>query len=190
MDWNWFLFSFEGRINRARCWFAAFMWLATNFAFMMILLFVVSGILRVSGSESSVVSTRTMHPAFYLLGFPLFAINLWMVAATATKRLHDRDKSGWWLVPFFVAPPLLDRLWDWLDNPTLAPLVSAISFGLSVWCFVELFWLRGTKGTNRFGPDPLAVLSTGARWKQHDELEFTPHSAGPSPASHVKRGHD
>jgi uncharacterized membrane protein YhaH (DUF805 family) len=36
MDWNWFLFSFNGRISRAQCWFAAFMWFATNFSFMTI----------------------------------------------------------------------------------------------------------------------------------------------------------
>jgi uncharacterized membrane protein YhaH (DUF805 family) len=31
MDWNWFLFSFDGRISRAQCWFAAFIWFAANF---------------------------------------------------------------------------------------------------------------------------------------------------------------
>jgi uncharacterized membrane protein YhaH (DUF805 family) len=31
MGWNWFLFSFEGRINRAKFWFAAFIWFATIF---------------------------------------------------------------------------------------------------------------------------------------------------------------
>ncbi len=143
MDWNWFLFNFEGRINRAKFWLAAFIWYATVFSFMTIFLFVVAGILRASGNDLHFVSTKTMHPAFYLLGFPLLVIIVWLFAATAFKRLHDRGKSGWWLAPFFIAPGLLNKLSDWLDNPILALLVSALSFGLCVWCFIELFCLRG-----------------------------------------------
>ena len=49
------------------------------------------------------------------------------------KRSHDRDKSGWFvLVGAF---------------PVLGPL----------WLLVELGFLRGTVGSNRFGPDPLAA---------------------------------
>jgi uncharacterized membrane protein YhaH (DUF805 family) len=192
MDWNWFLFSFEGRINRAKFWFAAFIWFATIFSFMTIFLFVVTGILIASGNDFQIVSTKTMHPAFYLLGFPLLVIGVWLFAATLIKRLHDRGKSGWWVAPFLIAPGLLDKLSDWLDNPPLALLVSALSFGLGIWCFVELFCLRGSKGPNPFGPDPLAPVNPSApansRWDQNSELQFVPHSAGPPPEPHVKRG--
>jgi uncharacterized membrane protein YhaH (DUF805 family) len=128
MDWTWFLFSFEGRINRAKFWLAAFIWFATIFSFMTIFLFVVTGILLASGNDFQMVSTKTMHPAFYLLGFPLLVIGVWLFAATLIKRLHDRGKSGWWVAPFFIAPGLLDKLSDWLDNPPLALLVSAPQF--------------------------------------------------------------
>jgi uncharacterized membrane protein YhaH (DUF805 family) len=50
------------------------------------------------------------------------------------KRFHDRDKSGWFM--------LLN----------LIPLIGP------VWLLVELGFLHGSAGTNRFGPDPLAVL--------------------------------
>ena len=105
MDWNWFLFSFEGRINRAKLWLAAFIWFATIFSFMTIFLFAVAGILSAAGNDFHSVSTRTMHPAFYLLGLPLLVIGVWVFAATSVKRLHDRDKSGWWIALFFVARP-------------------------------------------------------------------------------------
>jgi uncharacterized membrane protein YhaH (DUF805 family) len=87
---------------------------------------------------------------------PIFIISTWCFAATSIKRLHDRDKSGWWMVLFFIVPSLLDKLWGWLNEPNTAFIVSAIGFGLSVWGFVEIFCLRGTKGPNRFGSDPLA----------------------------------
>jgi uncharacterized membrane protein YhaH (DUF805 family) len=188
MDWTWFLFSFEGRINRAKLWFAAFTWFATVFSFMTIFLFVVAGIMLASGQGFHFVSTKTMHPAFYLPGIPLLVIAVWLFAATVIKRLHDRDKSGWWFAAFFIAPGLLDRLSDRLENPPLALLASALGFGLSIWCFVELFCLRGTKGPNRFGPDPRVPRDTRPRWEQQSELEFVPHSAGPSPGPHVNRG--
>jgi uncharacterized membrane protein YhaH (DUF805 family) len=195
MNWTWFLLSFEGRINRAKLWFAALIWFATIFSFMTIFLFTVAGILHASGNDAHSVSTRTMHPGFYLLGLPLLVIGVWLVAATAIKRLHDRAKSGWWFVPFFIAPSLFENLSDWLENPSLALLASVLGLVLSIWCFVELFCLRGTRGPNRFGPDPLApatapvtAMDTSPGWDQHSELEFVPHATGPSAGPHVKRG--
>jgi uncharacterized membrane protein YhaH (DUF805 family) len=47
------------------------------------------------------------------------------------KRWHDRDKSGWWV---------------------LINLVPCIGF---FWSLIELGFLKGTTGENRFGPDPL-----------------------------------
>ncbi|MDF3061843.1 MAG: hypothetical protein K0S06_1952 [Microvirga sp.] len=51
--------------------------------------------------------------------------------AVAVKRFHDRDKSGWWVLIIFI------------------PLIGFI------WYLVELGFLPGTPGPNRFGPDPL-----------------------------------
>jgi uncharacterized membrane protein YhaH (DUF805 family) len=51
--------------------------------------------------------------------------------AVAVRRLHDLDRSGWWILLFLI------------------PLVGAIV--LIVW-----FCTQGTDGENRFGPDPLA----------------------------------
>ena len=50
--------------------------------------------------------------------------------AVGVRRLHDRDKSGWFLLFCFI------------------PLVGTII--LIVW-----FCLRGTPGPNRFGEDPV-----------------------------------
>jgi uncharacterized membrane protein YhaH (DUF805 family) len=37
---------------------------------------------------------------------------MWVYFATAIKRLHDRDKSGWWMVPFFAVPGLYNQFAD------------------------------------------------------------------------------
>lgn len=59
---------------------------------------------------------------------------LWPSLALTVKRWHDRDKSGWWALLVFL------------------PAIGAI------WLLVECGFLRGTAGTNRFGPDPLASV--------------------------------
>ncbi len=63
----------------------------------------------------------------------LFAIaSIFFALAIYTKRWHDRDKSGWWSLIILV------------------PVIGA------VWLIVECGILEGTRGPNRFGPDPLA----------------------------------
>jgi len=58
-------------------------------------------------------------------------ILLWPGLATQVKRWHDRNKSGWWV----------------LIN--LIPIIGWI------WALIEVGFLPGTKGNNRFGSDPL-----------------------------------
>ena len=134
-----------------------------------------------------------------MLGTPIFVVGLWIVAAATIKRLHDRDKSVWWILVFFIAPCLLGKIVDWLPDDSSVAVVATYFLvfdmvGLYVWGNVELFVLRGTSGPNRFGPDPLTSASPGenktSRWDQSSELEFVPQRAGPSPRPHVKRGYD
>jgi uncharacterized membrane protein YhaH (DUF805 family) len=199
---NAFLFSFEGRINRAKYWYALFASSAACLVFLSIPAFAIghifgSSIKSVDFDFNDVltkfpswpfsVSFRDAAPPpaatvlIYVMGTPIFVLGAWFLAATTVKRLHDRDKSWWWIVPFLIAPPLLGRLWDWLDDPTLALLVSAIKFGLSVWWFVELLCLRGTRGPEPVGPDPLAPRDTRPGWEQQNELESVPYRADPTP---------
>jgi uncharacterized membrane protein YhaH (DUF805 family) len=77
--------------------------------------------------------------------------------AITIKRLHDRDKSGWWALLFFVAPALLSAAGMALGSSLGlgASLFSLVSLAISIWAFVELGCLRGTQGPNQFGQDPL-----------------------------------
>jgi uncharacterized membrane protein YhaH (DUF805 family) len=61
----------------------------------------------------------------------------WPLIAISAKRWHDRDRSGAWVLLALV--PLIGWLWMLFDNG----------------------FRRGTAGHNRFGPDPLARISTG-----------------------------
>jgi len=91
-----------------------------------------------------------------LLVIPV-ALLIWPVAI---RRLHDRNKSGWWMLPFAVAPYLLYGLTGGLsvaaeDNPALLwPLLasSLAGFVLGLWGLIEIGFLKGAPGPNRFGP--------------------------------------
>jgi len=155
MDMKSLLFAFDGRINRARYWFSLLLSSGMFATFLVILLIAFNSL-----DPSDRTSLLGMLPVL-VLAAPMIVVMIWVTAATMIKRLHDRNKSGWWTVPFLVLPSIVDRIDGRLVGPSLAYAVSAIVAGLAVWCFVETLCLKGTDGSNRFGPDPL--LRSGSR---------------------------
>jgi uncharacterized membrane protein YhaH (DUF805 family) len=211
MDWTTYLFRFEGRINRARFWFGLLYLLCG----MMLLLVLGAGFGKLSGSGGSfslnvedifaIVDPATYRlPSLARLPLAIFrsaatAALLWVYLALAIKRLHDRDKSGWWMVAFFLLPGLYSRFEDRLpDSYWVLPLAIAAAV-LYLWGFIEMGFLRGSRSTNLFGPNPLPKAQSRPRgsaasapradgWDQNREIEFVPPSASPPGGMHVKRG--
>jgi uncharacterized membrane protein YhaH (DUF805 family) len=146
---------------------------------------------KVTFGDAGPASAQTLTSLlFYMGGTPIVVFSTWFLAATTVKRLHDRNKSGWWMVPLLIAPNFFNRLEARLPDSYAAAALGLIALVLCVWGFVELLCLSGTRGPNRFGPDPLAPRDTRPRWDQQSELEFVPHSAGPSPGPYVMRAHE
>ncbi len=118
----------------------------------------------------------------------------WCYAAISIKRLHDRDKNGWWMIPFVAASGLHSQLGPWLGDSWMASFAGFVVPIGFFWGLVEMYFLKGTDGPNRFGTDPLAAndfaATAGPRWDQQAELQFVPYSAGPPPGAHVMRRHD
>jgi uncharacterized membrane protein YhaH (DUF805 family) len=185
MNFKWMRCKVEGRINRARCWEAA---LQGAISFLIFTLIFGAGLKLVQVVYLAVFKNPLPFDASigYILLF-YAGLNMDALEAVTIKRLHDRNKSGWWIVPFFIAPLLLHGLSDRLDNPTFGFVVNALAFGLGLWCFIELLCLRGTSGPNRFGSDPLAPRKTRSNWVPRSEIEPMPHSVGPPPAWLVRR---
>jgi len=77
-------------------------------------------------------------------------------AAVLVRRLHDRGKASWWLIPFLVLPMLFNAAADALaDSDLLAAAgLGLAGLGLSIWGLVEIGFLRGAAGSNRFGDEP------------------------------------
>lgn len=101
-----------------------------------------------------------MTPAWAALGVVIIVV-LAAGLAVGVKRLHDRDKSGWWILLFYVTPLLLDGIAEWIEGWPVA-LLRLANLAISVWALIELGIRRGTLGPNRFGDDPLGERPVGA----------------------------
>jgi uncharacterized membrane protein YhaH (DUF805 family) len=152
MDYAWFLFSFKDRINRARylvvqlalLTFWLMLWLKFSFYF-----------------------SSQWEALLWVVAIAM----IWIDTATTANRLHDRDGRGWWAVAVFIINRLsyayyglFFGLYFGVDNSIakellLVILAVALSL-LQTWIIIELFFLAGTDGPNRFGPDPTRTAPT------------------------------
>ena len=148
------LFSFEGRIGRGTYWLAILA--------LIVAVVVLTFAPFLLNSEAAAVLMLVVSQFIWLLC-------LWPILAVGAKRLHDRDKSGWWLLVFWLLPfalvvagfniALFDdpRTGRSGDFSTGAILVLA-SLLPALWGIVELGILPGTKGPNLYGADPAQQL--------------------------------
>jgi uncharacterized membrane protein YhaH (DUF805 family) len=136
MDWKYLLTSFEGRTNRKPFWLSILVFAIVTWILEFILFFIFGGSMMTMDPNATPEATAAAaQQAMSGMALPfgiLILLTLWPALAIYTKRWHDRDKSGWWSLIMLV------------------PVIGGI------WLLVELGFLRGTEGPNRFGDDPLA----------------------------------
>jgi uncharacterized membrane protein YhaH (DUF805 family) len=115
---------FSGRASRSEYWF---------FFLFRIVCYYVGGMVDKNVLHDYMQAISYGHFAIHLgiLGIILHIFFLLPAVAVGARRLHDIDKSGWWLLSALILIGIL---------PLLAWLCS-----------------KGTQGDNRFGPDPLTV---------------------------------
>nr|WP_024966168.1 DUF805 domain-containing protein [Pantoea sp. IMH] len=135
-------FSYRGRLKRRDLWIWLTLWLL-----LMTLLFT----LAANGWLS------TQNAAFGVVCL------LWPTSAVVVKRLHDRNKAGYWGLLLIVAWMLLAGNWDMLPASWQWVPGRFIPALILVTLFLELGVFRGTAGDNRFGKAPQPVNYTGRR---------------------------
>lgn len=96
--WNllWILFSFNGRIDRSQYWAGIGV----------TVLVAVPALLAITARFDDRVGAEDAEAYAYALMSPFL---LWTSLATSVKRLHDRDKSGWWALIQFI--PFIGEFW-------------------------------------------------------------------------------
>ena len=120
------LFSFRGRINRARFWLVHVGILVVE---IVVVLLLGGGAVLATGDYEQAMVIFTGPGG--VVWFILMVVVLWISLAIGVKRWHDRNKSGWWILIILV--------------PIVGP----------VWFLIECGFLKGTAGPNTYGPDPL-----------------------------------
>ena len=107
--------GFSGRAPRSEYWYWFLFAVLVNIAATIV--------------DAILFSRADVGPIGLIVGLALFLPGL----AVGVRRLHDLDRSGWWILIVFI------------------PIVGVII--LLVWAC-----MRGTLGPNRFGPDPLGGM--------------------------------
>lgn len=122
------LFSFEGRIGRAQYWLTV---AALGVFVVLVVALAAAGFVSRGAMTGEADPGAALAEAIVPLAMvtaPAVLIATLIGASAAVRRYHDRGKSGWW---WFVA---------------LIPVVGLF------WQVVELGFLPGERGANRFSP--------------------------------------
>lgn len=134
--------DFTGRAPRPEYW-----WFVLAMFVLLIIVRFVESTLSLDGTIAG-----TYGPISLLLMLATLAPSL----AVAVRRLHDSDRSGWWMllgVPYMIASILAVRAMGAGDVSGLATGGMVFLIGLACALVLLVFMiLPGTKGDNRFGP--------------------------------------
>jgi uncharacterized membrane protein YhaH (DUF805 family) len=145
------LIGFDGRISRLQFWLGTLLVTAIVIATVTVIMWLV--------------------PVFAFVVF----LAPFSIVMLCVKRLHDRNKSGWWVVVFIFAPQAISSVSDTLTEGTpLWWVLAAAGFSISIWGLIEIGFLRGTDGDNDYGPDPLAIPAPRPRPAPSDDVGSTP----------------
>jgi len=140
--------TFEGRARRKEFWYFALFAVLAQIVVGFVLA-ILSGGASATGSISTLLSLALTVP--------------W--AAALTRRIHDTDRSGYWMVALYLLPTgyflalrmatrtITTVAWQLGVVPLILPL--SIAMMLALIATLVLAALRGTSGLNRYGPDPL-----------------------------------
>jgi uncharacterized membrane protein YhaH (DUF805 family) len=143
MDYACLLFSFRGRLNRAR-------YVGVQFALLIVWLAL--------WLKSPFLHWQVLH---WVAAIAL----IWVNTATTAKRLHDRNRNGWWTLAVLAIDHLSYMYYGLffglnfgvdisIAKELLLVLFAVCLSLLQTWIVIELFFMIGTDGQNRFGSDP------------------------------------
>ncbi len=153
-------FSFKGRLNRKPFWLRN---LALYGIVLVIYLIFILGFLGFSSAQGAAGlpgGTFAVMGIFGLLILPLVLAFYVATFSLAARRLHDRNKSGWWLLGYFVLFALVGGAGEYFGvQSTLGMISQLVGLLIFLWYFIELGFLKGTVGANKYGPDPLTGAS-------------------------------
>lgn len=153
-------FSFSGRIGRMQWWLALIVIVVSLFAGAFLI-----GVLSALIGEAQNGQVGAVGSVL-LIGLVIaFYVSL---AAIGVKRLHDREKSGWWIAVYLginvlSALAVQGQMTGTMQGPTVIGIIAGVvNLVVFVWFVIWLGFLKGTQGPNQYGPDPLGATQLDA----------------------------
>jgi len=134
-----YFFGLNGRLGRAQFW-------QRNFQLLILLclgIVLLVPLTRLTGRNPFVLTLFALIPLLSIAG----------TGSLIVRRLHDHGRPTWLALPYLAI-----NLASLVPSPPGRTQEQLIAMGLitlgSVILFVHLYCLRGTRGPNRYGPDP------------------------------------
>jgi uncharacterized membrane protein YhaH (DUF805 family) len=153
------IFSLAGRTTRMRFWLSL---VPETIALMILGAIFYAYALSTGNYENggdTPFPTNPVGMAVAGLWYIALAALMFCLLKTCVKRLHDRDKSGWWLLVFAAAPNFItdaahELVMRMLIPDAVATMMLVTSGVLFAWGVAEMGVLPGDAGDNRFGSSP------------------------------------
>lgn len=164
--------DFSGRSRRMEYW----MWVLFQFLIgigFTVVLMAIAGSAIISGDPTQMVAMGGIALIIYLLYMLVGLVFFIPSLAVTVRRLHDTNRSGWWIlapaVPYLlmiVAMMALAGTASKPDQTTLGMMgLILMVFGLAAMVLgivlLVFLFLEGTKGPNQYGPDPKSPTPAG-----------------------------
>ena len=177
MEWMWMPLKryadFSGRSRRMEFWMWVVFQVLIFFVFI-ILVIALGGAMVMSGDIRGGMAMGGIILILYLLYSVMQLAFLVPGLAVTIRRLHDTNRSGWWimllwgplLLMYALAFVLMGSLAASGDMALIGQKDSTLGFVGLIMGLIYIAWLvgalvlvvfmflEGTKGPNRYGPDP------------------------------------
>lgn len=179
------LFSFRGRIGRGS------FWAGSGVATVLAVVGVVTG-LAAFGAGFTTGSTAGLGVAALVVVVTMLAF-LWMTYALLVKRMRDRGKSAWWLLPFLI--PLALRIGAGLQGGIAGmavlgtdPMLAAVEVALGLWLLAEFGFMNGVvtgEDGGSFSPAARGMDDgpAGSDWAVRAMSAIAEHGEHPEPTA-------
>ena len=164
MEWMWMPLKryadFSGRSRRMEFWMWVVFQVLIFFVFI-ILVIALGGAMVMSGDIRGGMAMGGIILILYLLYSVMQLAFLVPGLAVTIRRLHDTNRSGWWIlvavIPYAILGFMMARSATSTDMSGQASVglfgIIALIGGVVLLVFMIL---AGTAGDNRYGPDPYA----------------------------------
>jgi uncharacterized membrane protein YhaH (DUF805 family) len=158
--------DFSGRSRRMEFWMWQ-LWQVIVYVVVVVLAMALGGgammMMGRGGDAASMMAAGGAAMIIFML-YILYSLAVFIPSiAVAVRRLHDTNRTGWWLlapvapyVVMIVAGMMAASSPDSAALAGMIAIVALIALIVLALIVVVFYFLEGTKGPNRFGPDPKA----------------------------------